>query len=87
MSERRKTARVRRETLKRRHSVSPPQPAPRTESPTEVEEDEGLPTKLKDGQRLPTVKEPQNPALPSSTCQEIAERSVNEQPSPRVYED
>ena len=73
MSERRKVStRVRRETLKRRHSLSPP-PAPRSEPTLEPEEDEGLPTKLKDNQRLPTVKEPQSSSLSSSTFQEIAE--------------
>ena len=56
--------------LKKRQSTPPPPPPP----PPIVPVEEGLPTKLKDGQPLPILPEQQEPDLSMTDFQTIAER-------------
>ena len=59
--------------LKKRQSTPPPPPpAP----PPVVLVEEGLPTKLKDGQSLPILPEQQEPGLSMMDSQSIAERFI-----------
>ena len=63
--------------LKRRAVTPPPPPAPPAPPPRPVEPTElGLPIRLRDGQPLPTLPEPQERNLPNRTYQSISERSV-----------
>ena len=59
--------------LKRRALTPPPQPPL---EPVAIEAENGLPTKLKDGHSLPTLKESQSLTLPLNIFQDISERSV-----------
>ena len=79
MSEKRRlSTRNRGEPPLKRRAVTPlPPPAPPVPPPRPVEPTElGLPIRLRDGQPLPTLPEPQERNLPDRTYQSISERSV-----------
>ncbi|KAL8824711.1 MAG: hypothetical protein Q9191_004867 [Dirinaria sp. TL-2023a] len=79
MSEKRRpSTRYRGEPPAKKRATTPtpptqPRPAP---TPTPQAEDDSLPTKLSDGQKLPTLSEPQDSDLLDSEYQNIAESGV-----------
>ena len=78
MSEKRRlSTRYRGEPPPKRRALTPPPPTPPAPPPRPVEPTElGLPIRLRDGQPLPTLPEPQETKLSDRTYQSISERSV-----------
>ena len=75
MTERRRTStRFRGEPPLKKRATTPPPPPPPAPAAVEPVVHSGLPTRLQDGQRLPTLSRQQDPDLPSSEYRSIAER-------------
>ena len=70
MVEKRKAStRSRADVAAKRHSTTPPDDASSAESV-----DDGLPTKVEEGEALPTLEDPQSDELPSKDFQSVADR-------------
>ena len=77
MSEKRRpSTRYRGEPPLKKRAITPPPPLPAPPAPAALEPvvNGGLPTKLQDGQKLPTLSEQQDLSLPATEYQSIAER-------------
>lgn len=75
MTEKRRiSTRFRGEPPFKKRATTPPPPPPPALAAVEPVVHSGLPTRLQDGQKLPTLSRQQDPDLPSSEYHSIAER-------------